>query len=86
MSDQDTLVFANRDTLFSEPVIDGFFDRDFMITNEAVETGYVGGALMTLGASGVPPVIFQGIRLAKASANEDRLILAFLCRFTPPLG
>jgi hypothetical protein len=86
MSDQDTLVFANRDTLFSEPVIDGFFDRDFMITNEAVETGYVGGALMTLGASGVPPVIFQGIRLAKASANEDRLILAFLCRFTQPLS
>lgn len=85
MSDRDTLVFANRDMLFPAPDIDGFFDRDFMITNEAVETGYVGGSLMTLGSSGVPPVIFQGVRLAHATPDNDRLILAFLCRFTQPL-
>ncbi|MEQ1537961.1 MAG: hypothetical protein ABL928_03460 [Sphingorhabdus sp.] len=85
MSDQDTLVFADRDMLFPAPVIDGFFDRDFMITNEPVETGYVGGSLMTLGASGIPPVIFQGVRLADANPNSDRLIFAFLCRFSQPI-
>jgi hypothetical protein len=76
-SDRDTIVFADRDTLFPNVTVDGFFDRDFMITNEAVETGYVGGALMTLGSSGIAPVVFQGVR-----ADNDRLVMAFLCRFS----
>lgn len=77
IDDRNTIVFANHDALFPVVQVDGFFDRDFMITNEPVETGYVGGSLVTLGASGTAPVIFQGVKTV-----NDRLVMAFLCRFS----
>jgi hypothetical protein len=77
MSDLDTLVFPNQQG-FAVPEINGFFDHDFVVTAEPVEGGYIGGSQLSLGGAGIPPVVFRGVR----DAGADRIVLAFLCRFT----
>lgn len=78
MSEIDTLLFCDPDLVGREPTIDGFFDLDYMITGETPEGGYIGGSELAIGASGIAPVVFRGIR--KTSTN--RLVLAFMCRFS----
>ena len=84
MSDRDTLVFADYDPVVGNnngingPAINGFFDRDYMVTNEPNETGYAGGCLVTFGDTSPAPVIFKGVR----NTNTDKLVFAFLCRFS----
>jgi hypothetical protein len=84
MSDRNTLVFADYDPVVGNnngingPAIDGFFDRDYMITNEPTETGYAGGSLVTFGDTSPAPVIFKGVR----KTGVDKLVFGFLCRFS----
>jgi hypothetical protein len=78
MSEIDTLLFCDPDFVGREPTVDGFFDLDYMLTGETPEGGYIGGSELTIGASGIAPVVFRGIR--KTSTN--RLVLAFMCRFS----
>jgi hypothetical protein len=78
MSEIDTLLFCDPDFVGQEPKIDGFFDLDYMLTGEAPESGYLGGSELTIGNSGIAPVVFRGVR--RTSVN--RLVLAFMCRFS----
>ncbi len=78
MSEIDTLLFCDPDGVGGEPTIDGFFDLDYMLTGETPEGGYIGGSELTIGASGIAPVVFRGIR----KASNGRLTLAFMCRFS----
>ena len=74
----DALIFPNHDGVGGTPSVDGFFDLDYMITGETPESGYIGGSSLTIGASGIPPVEFRGIR----DGSNGRIVMGFLCRFS----
>lgn len=75
MATNDTLCFADFDPVTGAPgAPDGFFLPDIGVITNEVEPGYVNGCRMTFGGSGLPPVVFQGVR------NGNFLHLAFLCR------
>ncbi|MGB5483297.1 hypothetical protein [Parasphingorhabdus sp.] len=74
----DALIFPNHDGIGGTPSVDGFFDLDYMITGETPESGYIGGSALTIGASGIPPVEFRGIR----NGSNGRIVMGFLCRFS----
>ena len=78
MSEIDTLLFCDPDFVGGEPAVDGFFDVDYMLTGEKPDGGYIGGSQLTIGASGIAPVVFRGIR----KASNNHLVMAFMCRFS----
>ncbi|HUD27871.1 MAG TPA: hypothetical protein VMQ93_03300 [Novosphingobium sp.] len=78
MSEIDTLVFCDEDFVGKLPKVDGFFDLDYMITGETPESGYLGGCELVMGAAGIAPIVFRGIR----NSTTNQLVLAFMCRFS----
>jgi hypothetical protein len=78
MSELDTLIFPNAAGFAAGPIIDGFFDLDYMLTGETPEGGFIGGSQLTIGGSGIAPVVFRGVR----NSSTGRIVMGFLCRFS----
>ncbi|MEL7447048.1 MAG: hypothetical protein AAGK02_14770 [Pseudomonadota bacterium] len=84
MSDQDTLIFNDHDTVTNNtaapggfPALDGLVDLDILEnTGQEPDAGYVNGAQVTFDNGSMPPILFRGIR----HRTDGRLMLGFLCR------
>ena len=77
MSAADMLVFADFDGVTGPPTIDGFATTDAGVITTEAEPGYVNGGRITIGGSGLPPVIIQAVK------DGNTLVLGISCRGDP---
>ena len=70
----DTLVFNASDPVTGLPTVDGFVFADNGDTTAEAESGYVNGARLELGSSGLAPVVVTAVQ------NGNTLVLGLMCR------
>lgn len=71
-----TLVFNTSDWVPSPPVVDGFVLADIGVTTTQSEPGYINGARVELGTSGLAPVVINAVE----DRTDGTLVLGIMCR------
>ena len=69
-----TLVFNTSDPVTGLPTVDGFVFADIGVTTAESEPGYVNGARLELGSSGLAPVVVTAVQ------DGNSLVLGVMCR------
>lgn len=72
-----TLVFNTPDVVTHVPTVDGFVFADIGVTTTESEPGYVNGARLELGSSGLAPVVITAVQ---DTALPNTLVLGIMCR------
>ena len=70
----DTLTFNTSDPVTGIPIVDGFVFADIGVTTTESEPGYVNGARLELGSSGLAPVVVTAVQ------DGNTLVLGVMCR------
>ncbi len=73
----NTLVFNFPDVVTNVPTVDGFVFADIGVTTAESEPGYVNGARLELGSSGLAPVVVTAIQ---DTAVPNTLVIGVMCR------
>jgi hypothetical protein len=72
----NTLVFNTSDWVPAPPVVDGLVLADIGVTTNESEPGYINGARVELGSSGLSPVVINAVE----DRTNGTLVLGFMCR------
>lgn len=70
----NTLVFNPFDPVTGRPTVDGLVLADIGVTTPEAEPGYVNGARVEIGSSGLSPVVINAVQ------DGDTLVIGVLCR------